>query len=431
MSEREYDILIIGATGYTGQLVIEYLANHSRASSLRIALGGRTISKVQELAAKYKNVRAVYVDVSKEPSVEEAVTKTRVVINIAGPYWTRGSVVVKACARNGVHYVDLTGEAPWVAKIIEQCVINYVLKAASNHMVEGTIILHTRTRHALFLARGTIRFHPTCGPSCASDIGKAVGRKDTLAYQLNCCTYRQWGGIWRNCASLMSAFEEVPREQMAKGLGWELSPIPAPPGFSVLPRILYSLPHITPKIWGGYFVMSTINASIVRRSWGLRYYRAPEAKRPTFSYTEFTTINGSPFWGILISLTVFIFGAAMALLPPFRWLVKNVLPKSGEGPSPDKLDKGYFGVVNVAEGGDVVVKATLDGDGDPGTGLPLVLMIVESALLLLDSENLTEIGKEGGVLTPSVAYGDALLKALEGTGRFKIGVEVLEDKKTR
>jgi short subunit dehydrogenase-like uncharacterized protein len=112
--------------------------------------------------------------------------------------------------------------------------------------------------------------------------------------------------------------------------------------------------------------MSAINEPIVRRSWGLRYYQAPEPKRPTFSYTEFMTINGNLMSSLLISLTVFFFGAAMALLPPFRWLVKSVLPKSGEGPSPDKLDKGYFGVVNVAEGGDVVVKATFDGNGDPG-----------------------------------------------------------------
>ncbi|GAB1523395.1 hypothetical protein RhiTH_006542 [Rhizoctonia solani] len=414
MSEREYDILIIGATGYTGQLVIEYLANHSRASSLRIALGGRTISKVQELAAKYKNVRAVYVDVSKEPSVEEAVAKTRVVINIAGPYWTRGSVVVKACARNGAHYVDLTGEAPWVAKIIEQ--YDYLAHKNKACIIPCSGYDSIPSDLAAHLALRTLE--------------KQLGGKIPLHISSTAAHTGSGGVSGGTAASLMSAFEEVPREQMAKGLGWELSPIPAPPGFSVLPRILYSLPHITPKIWGGYFVMSTINASIVRRSWGLRYYRAPEAKRPTFSYTEFTTINGSPFWGILISLTVFIFGAAMALLPPFRWLVKNVLPKSGEGPSPDKLDKGYFGVVNVAEGGDVVVKATLDGDGDPGYRLTSI-MIVESALLLLDSENLTEIGKEGGVLTPSVAYGDALLKALEGTGRFKIGVEVLEDKKTR
>ncbi|CAE6527015.1 unnamed protein product, partial [Rhizoctonia solani] len=87
MSEKEYDILVIGATGYTGQFVVEDLANHARASSLRIALGGRTIPKVQELANNYPNVEAVYVDLSDEPSVGLAVAKTRVVINIAGPYY--------------------------------------------------------------------------------------------------------------------------------------------------------------------------------------------------------------------------------------------------------------------------------------------------------------------------------------------------------
>ncbi|CCO37762.1 hypothetical protein BN14_11922 [Rhizoctonia solani AG-1 IB] len=414
MSEREFDILVIGATGYTGQLIIEYLANHSRASSLRIALGGRTISKVQDLASKYSNLGAIYVDVSKEPSVEEAVAKTRVVINIAGPYWTRGSVVVKACAKNGVHYVDLAGEAPWVAKIIEQ--YDYLA-----HKNKACIV-------------------PCSGyDSIPSDLTAHIALR-ALEKQLggkipphisSTAVHKSKGGIsGGTAASIMSAFEEVPSEQRVRGLGWGLSPIPAPPGFSTLPKFLYSLPHINPKTWGGYFVMSTINEPIVRRSWGLRYYQAPKPKRPTFSYTEFMTINGNLMSSLLISLTVFFFGAAMALLPPFRWLVKSVLPKSGEGPSPDKLDKGYFGVVNVAEGGDVVVKATLDGNGDPGYRLTSI-MIVESALLLLDPKNLTDIGKEGGILTPSVAYGDALAKVLEGTGRFKFAVEILEDKKTK
>ncbi|CAE6334717.1 unnamed protein product [Rhizoctonia solani] len=409
MSEREFDILVIGATGYTGQLIIEYLANHSRAPSLRIALGGRTISKVQELANKYNNVAAIYVDVSKEPSVEEAVAKTRVVINIAGPYWTRG-----ACAKNSVHYVDLTGEAPWVAQIIEE--YDYLAHKNKACIVPCSGYDSIPSDLAAHLALRALE--KQLGGKLPSHISSTAAHKTK-------------GGIsGGTAASIMSAFEEVPREQRAKGLGWGLSPMPAPPGFSALPRMLYSLPHITPTIWGGYFVMSAINASIVRRSWGLRYYQAPKSKCPTFSYTEFMTINGSLISGLLISLTVFFFGAAMALLPPVRWLVKNVLPKSGEGPSPDKLDKGYFGVVNVAEGGGVVVKAIVDGNGDPGYRLTSI-MIVESALLLLDPENLTDIGKGGGILTPSVAYGDALAKVLEGTGRFKIGVEVLEDKKTR
>lgn len=414
MSEREYDILVIGATGYTGRLVIEYLANHSRASSLRIALGGRTISKVQELAEKYQNVGSVYVDVSDEPSVTEAVAKTRVVINIAGPYWTRGSVVVGACARNGTHYVDLTGEAPWIAQIIDQ--YDY---------------LAHKTRACIVPASGYDSIPSDLSAHIAlRALEKQLGGK-TPQHISSTAAHTTMGGMsGGTAASIFSAFEEVPREQRAKGSGWGLSPIPPPPGFSALPSILYSLPRVKPTIWGGYFVMSAANAPIVRRSWGLRNRYTPESKRPTFSYTEFMTLGGNPIAGILISLTVFFAAAALIFLPPFRWLARKVLPKSGEGPAPEKLDKGYFGVVNVAEAGDVAVKVTLDGDGDPGYRLTSI-MIVESALLLLDPEHLTEIGREGGILTPSVAYGDALVKALEATGRFKVGVEVLENRKTR
>ncbi|KAH7335003.1 Saccharopine dehydrogenase-domain-containing protein [Rhizoctonia solani] len=414
MSERQFDILVIGATGYTGQLVTEYLANHTRASSLRIALGGRTLSKVQDLAKKYQNVGAVYVDVSKEPSVVEAVAKARVVINIAGPYYSKGSVVVKACAKNGVHYVDLTGEAPWVAQIIDQ--YDY---------------LAHKTRACIIPCSGYDSIPSDLAAHLALQaLEKQLGGKKPESITSTAAHTTKGGISGGTAASIFSAFEEVPREQRRKGGGWGLSPITAPTGFSALPSVLYSLPRVKPTIWGGYFVMSAINAPIVRRSWGLRYRYTSESQRPTFAYDEFMTLGGNLFSGLLISLTVFFTAATLILFPPFRWLARKVLPQSGEGPAPDKLDKGYFKVVNVAEGGDVAVKATIDGNGDPGYRLTSI-MIVESALLLLDPKNLSEIGKEGGILTPSVAYGDALAKALEATGRFKFSVEVIEDRKTR
>ncbi|KAG9092865.1 hypothetical protein FRC06_011764, partial [Ceratobasidium sp. 370] len=132
---KEFDILVIGATGYTasrttfaysnadvvpqGRLLIEYIGTHKVAPSLRIALGGRTLSKVQELASKSEHLQAIHVDVSDPGSVDAAVSQTRVVINLAGPYWTYGSTVVRCCAFHGVHYVDLSGEPYWVAKIID------------------------------------------------------------------------------------------------------------------------------------------------------------------------------------------------------------------------------------------------------------------------------------------------------------------------
>ncbi|KAH7335002.1 NAD(P)-binding protein [Rhizoctonia solani] len=409
MSEREFDILVIGATGYTGQLVIEYLANHTRAHSLRIALGGRTLSKVQELAKKYQNVGSVYVDVSKEPSVAAAVAKTRVVVNIAGPYYSRGSVVVKACAQNGVHYVDLTAEAPWVAEIIDQ--YDYLAHETKACIVPCSGYDSIPSDLAAYLALQALE--------------KQLGGKKPTSITSTAAHTSMGGMSGGTVATLFTILEEVPKEQRWRGSGWDLSP-----RFSALPSVLYSLPRVKPTIWGGYFVMSVINSPIVRRSWGLRNRNTSESQRPTFSYDEFMTISGNLFAGLLMSLTIFFAAAMLIFFSPIRWLAHKVFPKSGDGPAPDKLDKGYFQVINVAEGGDVAVKATIDGDGDPGYRLTSI-MIVESALLLLDSKNLTEIGKEGGILTPSVAYGDALVKALEATGRFKFGVEVLEDSKTR
>ncbi|EUC62615.1 saccharopine dehydrogenase [Rhizoctonia solani AG-3 Rhs1AP] len=409
----EFDILVIGATGYTGQLVIDYLAHHARAPDLRIALGGRTIQKVQQLAQKYINVASVHVDVDDEPSVVAAVAKTRVVINIAGPYYTRGSVVVKACARKGVHYVDLTGEAPWVAQIIDQYdYLAYktgacIVPCSGYDSIPSDITAHVGLGALEKQLGGTKPSHITSTTAHVFKGGMSGG----------------------TAASLFSAFEDIPSEQRRRGSGWGLSPIPPPPGFSALPGILYSLPRVTPRIWGGYFIMSSVNSAIVRRSWGLKHRTTPAPQRPTFSYDEFITLGG-PFKGVLLSLTVLFTALGFALFPPFRWLAKKVLPQSGQGPAPEKLDKGLFRVVNVVEAGDVAVKTVFEGDGDPGYRLTSI-MIVESALLLLDPANLSEQGRQGGILTPSVAYGDALVKVLEATGRFKMGVEVLEDRKTR
>ncbi|ELU42193.1 hypothetical protein AG1IA_03777 [Rhizoctonia solani AG-1 IA] len=199
----------------------------------------------------------------------------------------------------------------------------------------------------------------------------------------------------------------------------DICKVSPPPGYQPVPKILYSLPYVKPTIWGGYFFMNSINAPIVRRSWGLRHYTLPAFSRPTFSYTEFHNTGSSRIKGALLSLGIMSVMAGLASFPPFRWFLKWMMPKSGQGPSLDRLDRGKFEVVNIAEGGGVVVKSWAHGDGDPGYRLTS------------NPENLTEIGREGGVLTPSVAYGDALVKVLEGTGRFRFGVEVLEDKKTR
>ena len=145
MSDKS-DIFVLGATGFTGNLITRYLSAHPQRSQFSLALGARSPKKLKALVNKLNlsesSVKLVQVDVTDEGDVERAVRSTRVVINTVGPYWLWGTPVVRyvsrefmnyfvtypffiinrSCVRNGVHYVDLTGETHWIKKIIQEYV---------------------------------------------------------------------------------------------------------------------------------------------------------------------------------------------------------------------------------------------------------------------------------------------------------------------
>ncbi|KAG8697430.1 hypothetical protein FRC08_006536, partial [Ceratobasidium sp. 394] len=423
-----------------GNLVVEYIATHKVAPSLRIALGGRTLSKVEQLASKSEHLKAVHVDVSDLGSVDAAVAQTRVVINLAGPYWTYGSTVVRFCAIHGVHYVDLSGEPYWVAKIIED--YDYLAHKNGACIVPGSGFdsipsdlaahLSVQTLENKLLGSGipcTLRYSSLIPQLIL------VGAAPFDIKSVGAHRFKGSGISGGTAATIINSFEKVPASAREKGSGWGLSPVPGPPGFSSLPKILYSLPYIRPTIYGAFFPMGTANEPIVRRSWGLRQRQrilSNTSIPSTFSYHEFMRTRG-PVRGIVISLAWFMAAAALALFPPAMWLAKRVLPISGGGPPRDGLEKGWFEVVNVSEARGVVVKSVVKGQGDPGY-YATARMLFESALLLLDSKNLTPMGQEGGILTPATAFGDRLAQALEATGQFETSSEVLADeesKKTR
>jgi len=428
MTAKDYDILIIGPTGYTGRLIVEYLCTHKVASSLRIALGGRTLAKVHELASKGENFEVVHVDVSKEDTVHAAVAKTHVVMNIAGPYWTHGSTVVRACAMHGVHYLDLTGEANWVSKIIAD--YDYLAHKNRTCIIPCSGFDSIPSDLAAYLSIQTLEKR-----LLGSGLPESLNITSTAAVR-----WKGFGVSGGTAATIISSVEEVPPIERRAGSGWGLSPVPGPAGFSGAPKFLYSLPYVRPTLYGGFFAMSTINEPIVRRSWGLRErHRREQAIKSgvpspgsTFAYTEFLGTR-SRFGGIVLSLIMFTFGAALTLFSPARWLAKRLLPVSGTGPPREKLESGWFEITNVAEAEGVVVKSVFKGQGDPGYYLT-ARMIVESALMLLDSSNLTPLGRQGGILTPTTAFGDNLAKALEATGQFETSSTILsqeESKKTR
>ncbi|KAF8190797.1 Saccharopine dehydrogenase-domain-containing protein [Pholiota molesta] len=434
------DILVLGATGYTGQLVTRYLSAHPQRSQFTLALGARSPQKLKKLVQQLNlpaSVKAVQVDVTKEDEIEAAVKQTRVVINTVGPYWLWGTPVVRSCVRNGVHYVDLTGEPAFVYKIVHE--LDYYATKT------GAIIV------------------PACGfDSIPSDVSaylanktlKSLGASSTGEY-LNPGTSRSAhefrGGIsGGTIASLMTYLDKTPKRIMKEaGRPYSTSPIiGVRPAF----RFLYDLPVPNAKtLNGAIFFMAQSNRAIVQRTFGLFELQKQEKKDkesavlsygPQFVYDEFMVTPG-PVSAMLFTVALFV-GFGMLLFKPIRNLVHKFLPQSGEGPTDEYMQKGFFKVTNIttaASSPSVKVKTVIKGNGDPGY-LLTALMISESALCFLlppasasktavaQKDNihaLPALARQGGVLTAMTAFGDELIHRLEETGKFEFSSSVVED----
>jgi len=129
------DILVLGATGFTGRLIVQYLADHPERSSFSLGIAARSRVKLHELKQRLQLDDTIYtlqVDVTDAIQVDEAVKQAKVIINTVGPYWRWGTNVVRACALNGKHYVDLTAETPWFHRIIMQYILHHKSSPFSN-----------------------------------------------------------------------------------------------------------------------------------------------------------------------------------------------------------------------------------------------------------------------------------------------------------
>lgn len=449
-SEQKLDILILGATGFTGRLISKYLATHAQKRLFVLGLGARSEGKlkqlVDELGISDKVDDLVNVNVQDKESIEQAVKRTRVVLNVVGPYWLYGTPVVDACVRNGVHYVDLCGETTWMQKII----LEYDFAASRN----GAIIV------------------PACGyDSIPSDITAWLSNKTLKSYTALKRPGEQFIGILRSisaqnpkggfsggtAASMMSMLESTPKEVVRAALiPYSLSPVEGAeqPG----PKFVYELmvPGVR-HIVGCFWFMRSTNVWVVQRTFGLLEMltksRIPTPERqaevdkmrygPNFMYDEFME-QESKLTALVTSTFFFIGFALMSLFSPFRALVKLIMPKSGEGPSEEQMNNGSFEITNVTTSDStppINVITTMTGKGDPGYSLTAI-MISESALSLLlhpgaaskptseltDVIRPTEFARGGGVLTPMTAFGDNLITRLCATTKFTIASYVSEHK---
>ncbi|MEM1029628.1 MAG: saccharopine dehydrogenase NADP-binding domain-containing protein [Myxococcota bacterium] len=404
MSDRRYEIVVWGATGYTGRLTADYIARHG-PGDLRWALGGRNRDKLEALRSELVASAGVAADLplvvgdSHDPSrLAEIAAETDVVCTTVGPYLKYGRALVDACVAAGTHYCDLTGETPFIREMIDR----HHRRAGET----GARIVHCCGYDSIPSDLGAFMLqeaaHERFGRPCVT-VKNYVGRsKGTVS-----------GGT---VASMLTIAELAsdPRVRRVLGHPYGLNPEGERQGPDGSDAVGLGIDRDV-GCFTAPFVMAAINTRIVRRTNALLDYRYGRA----FRFEEKMMLPlSAPGFAMASAFTVGMAGllAGMAI-PPVRSLLRDrVLPAPGEGPTAQQRDEGYFnhhlfGTVDTPDGGTRTLRGEVVGVNDPGYG-ETSKMLAESALCLARDP----LTSEAGVLTPAVAMGTHLLTRLRDAG---------------
>jgi short subunit dehydrogenase-like uncharacterized protein len=397
--DKKFDVVLYGAGGFTGKQAVAYFARHAPAG-LRWAIAGRHRARLETAREESGSQSAdiLIADSSDQATVDAVVSQARVVLNTAGPFALYGTPVVDACVRFGTHYVDITGETPWVHDLIS----SYHERAA---------------------AAGT-RIIPCCGfDSVPSDLGALlVARHIQQTRGVGCVEvrgyYRLSGGLnGGTVASLMNMVSSDPGSR--PGGPFMLDP-DTPHGSRQTERSrALRAPRYDAECatWIGPFFMAPINTRIVRRSAAL-FAQWGEPYGPEFVYQEALRYD-PPFarakaWAGTAAIAAF-YGAVKQ--PTSRRLVMPLLPKPGAGPSAQRMDRGWFtcDLLAIAEDGDHV-RGVIAYAGDPGNRATTVLVCEAAMAVAVDGDRLPGGPERGGVLTPATGLGQVLAGRLARAG---------------
>lgn len=393
---KQFDLVVWGATGFTGRLVAQYLATTygTDSNQLRWAVAGRSEAKLRDVAASFgfSDVTVLIADSHDEEAIRAIAEQATVICSTVGPYALYGSTLVKVCSELGVHYCDLTGEVQWMRDMIEQ----YHAKAEAS----GAKIVHT------------------CGfDSVPSDLGvhflqKAFNAKfGAYAEQVDYRMMRASGGAsGGTIASMLNMLAEADRDPSLLDLladDYSLNPPNSPRGPDMPGDQVFFFDEALRR-WVSPFVMAAINTRVVRRSHAL----LGEPFGRDFRYQEGTDC-GPGFKGYARGLSASLLGKVGMGTLATKWgrkMITPLLPKPGEGPDEQAREKGFFEVMlHGRRAADPEHRLTVQvtGDRDPGYG-STAKMIAEAAVCLAKDT----LPERGGILTPTVSLGDAYLERL-------------------
>lgn len=393
---RKLDVVVFGASGFTGRLVCDYLnTRYGDCKELRWGVAGRSREKLDRVLAaldRAEDVPVLIADSDDTPALEELARSTRVVLSTVGPYAKYGSPLVEACVRNGTDYCDLAGEVQWMRQMIDAHG-----DAAS---ASGARIVHA------------------CGfDSVPSDIGvwflqnQARERFGEPLAEVTLLVRAMRGGVsGGTAASLLNVIKETRRDrQLARQLAnpYTLNPegLREGPDGRDQSGAVYN-EHF--GVWTSPFVMAVINQRVVRRTNALLGF----AYGRDFRYSE-AVMTGPGTSGRLkamaatASLGGFMLASSNDVLR--EHVVRRFLPDTGTGPDANARERGFFNLlIGGSTAGGEALTARVTGNRDPGYG-STSKMIAESAACLARDE----LEVDGGFWTPASAMGDALLARLQ------------------
>ncbi len=395
-AERPYDVIVYGAASFVGQILARHLfARHGETGPLRWALAGRNAAKLETVKRELgmRQLPVLLADAADPAALREMVRQARVVVSTVGPYALYGSELVAACAELGTDYCDLTGEVPWMRRMISQ----HEAKAKQS----GARIVHT------------------CGfDSIPSDMGVWFTQREAMRRLGEPCV-RVRGGIKAanggfsggTVASLLDVLKEAEANPEVTALLQNPYALTPDPGHAPVRQHDVNAPEFDAElgVWRTPFVMASINTRVVQRSHALQGY----PWGPDFRYDE-SMLTGrglkgrAAAWGVALAT-----GGLMGLLANAHTrplVARTLLPAPGTGPSPRAQERGFFDIRfhgATRDGRRLETKVT--GDRDPGYGSTGKMLGEAAVCLALDAGPRQT---PGGFWTPSTAMDEALLERL-------------------
>jgi short subunit dehydrogenase-like uncharacterized protein len=386
---KKLDVIIYGATGFTGSLCVKYFK--TKYPEIKWGIAGRNKNKLKGLH-KFQSLdcEIFIADAYDSYALDKLTERTKVLLSTVGPFYRYGTKVVESCVKNRTHYVDITGETFWIKEII--------------------LKFHQEAKDK------SVRIIPSCGfDSIPSDLGSLFSSRNCENNVRSIYSFYKWKGE-ASGGSIETLFSSNKTKIKESFLNC----------FSLNPKNSVSdiqKKQTSDKVkvrknnyidsWIGPFIMGSTNASIVRRSAAL-LDKEGRGYGKNFIYKEHAYFSSK--WSAYIStilLGLFIF----SVFTPAKKVIRFFLRKPGEGPSQKVMDEGFFkGKFLVTEENNNKTIFEVYGKGDPGYKLTS-MFVCESAISLLEDEVDLPGGKGyGGILTPSSGLGQILINRLINEG---------------